>query len=580
MNFTRISTNFIVVLSVALLFFSCKKSDHNGIYPGEIVDLGSKVNSSVSGFVTDENNIPVSGATVRFGSRIKATDRYGFFEFSNIEVPKNAAMVSVERRGYFPGIRTFIAKQGKPAFVRIKLLPKTNVNNLDAAGGIATLPNGLSVKLPANAVVDASTGEAYNGLYTVAMQWIDPTAADLAEIMPGDLRAIDANNRMKLLITYGMASVELKAITGSKLQLAPGKKAELTFPLPASLSATAPASIPLWHFDETTGLWKEEGSAVKAGNFYTGEVGHFSFWNLDMPNTFVEFDVTIKDQSGQPIPFAFVKLSKLNDPTVRSGGITNSAGFVNGAVFINEQFKMEVFVGSSCTAPLHTLTFSTTTSNISLGDVTISNNPQFAQVQGTVTDCNNNPLANAFVYATIADNSYRYATNASGAYNFTTTLCGSTSSITLIADHTSAQQQSPVTTHSIIPGNNTIPNLKACGVNMEEYIFYTIDNDQYYITAPPDSIAFSSTSETWLSGYQGGSSKIQLQYSSIGYGQNGTTLWMWSIHQAGIWSTTNITQFDPPGGFIKGHGTFTFNDSQNPAIVHTVIVSFKKRRPL
>ncbi len=587
MNHNIVLRVLVACITAAILFSSCKKTDHNGIrYPGEIVELDSKVNASVSGFVTDENNDPVSGATVRCGTYTKATDRYGFFEFKNVDVIKNAATVTVERNGYFPGIRTFIAKESKPAFVRIKLLPKTIAGNIDAAtGGTTSLPNGLSVILPANAVVDAATGVPYTGTYAVAMQWIDPTAEDLNEIMPGDLGAIDQNNRMRLLITYGMAAVELTSTAGKKLQLAPGKIAELSFPVPAALSASAPVNIPLWYFDEKIGLWREEGTAVRSGNSYRGQVKHFSFWNCDVPDTFVEFDVTIKDQTGQPIPYAQVRLSKQNDPTVRAIGITNAAGFVNGRILMNEQLKMEVFIGSTCAQPVYSYNFSTGTSNISLGNVTVNDDPSVAHIQGSVTGCNNLPLANGNVYATILGRHYRFSTNQSGAYNFIATTCNGTTNMVLVADDPLTQQQSVVTEHSVVPGNNVIPNLRACGVNSDEYIFYSLDNNQYYITVPPDNMTTNAYGlpETRITGYQAGVAKINILIYSAQLGQASTSVYLpdlppnWLPQYSGINGTINITEYGPQGGFIKGTGTLTFAEQQSPTNIHTVNISFKKR---
>jgi hypothetical protein len=46
---------------------------------------------------------------------------------------------------------------------------------------------------------------------------------------------------------------------GEKVELAEGLPATLTFAVPASMKDQAPATIPLWYFDEDEGIWKEEG---------------------------------------------------------------------------------------------------------------------------------------------------------------------------------------------------------------------------------------------------------------------------------------------------------------------------------
>lgn len=62
---------------------SCQKplSDERVIAPVlPSVDLTTKVSSSVSGFVTDENDVAVKSASVKVGSQVVSTNEYGFFE--------------------------------------------------------------------------------------------------------------------------------------------------------------------------------------------------------------------------------------------------------------------------------------------------------------------------------------------------------------------------------------------------------------------------------------------------------------------------------------------------------------------
>ena len=55
--------------------------------------------------------------------------------------------------------------------------------------------------------------------------------------------------------------------------------------------ANGPSSIPLWHFNETYGIWVQQGIATKKGTIYEAEVNHFSTWNLDMEINAVELIV-------------------------------------------------------------------------------------------------------------------------------------------------------------------------------------------------------------------------------------------------------------------------------------------------
>ena len=137
--------SFFTVVSIFVV--SCQKEfSGNGFTITETPpDLTTKISSSISGFVTDENDAAVNGAAVQVGASSTTTDKYGYFELSNVQVVKNAALVTVAMPGYFKGIKTYIATENKSAFFRIKLIPKTNEGNINAAaGGIVNLTNGLS----------------------------------------------------------------------------------------------------------------------------------------------------------------------------------------------------------------------------------------------------------------------------------------------------------------------------------------------------------------------------------------------------------------------------------------------------
>jgi hypothetical protein len=68
------------------------------------------------------------------------------------------------------------------------------------------------------------------------------------------------------------------------LDLADGKTAQITAPIPYTLMDNAPDTIPMWYYDESTGKWMEQGTGTKVGNNYVGDVSHFTYWNFDHPH--------------------------------------------------------------------------------------------------------------------------------------------------------------------------------------------------------------------------------------------------------------------------------------------------------
>ncbi len=588
----------IIYLSYIFLFFffvACQKDEGKTGNLDTPPDLTTKVQSSVSGFVTDENNASVNGATVTVGNMNTITDKYGYFEIRNVQVIKDAAVVRVSNPGYFKGIKTYIAGGSKAAFFRIKLLPKTNAGTIDAAaGGSVNLANGLAVTIPANGVIKASNNAAYTGLVNIAVKWIDPTGNDLNRLMPGDLRGVDNKGTVKILTTYGMAAVELSTSSGELLQIAAGKKATVSFPIPPSVAGNSPASIPLWYFDETNGLWKEEGSAVKSGNNYVGEVSHFSFWNCDVPKSYIQFNCVVKDASGQPVPGVLVKVSVVSSPNNQGAGYTDSSGYTGGVVPNDAQLLLEILSDNSCSNDmLYTQNFTTTNINISLGTITLPAN-NTATITGRVVNCSNNLIGNGYVIMKMGDINYRYAVNGNGAFNFTATPCSNNPSATLMAEDNDARQQGNPVNLNVITGNNNAGTLRACGISNEQFINYYVNGVSYPLAAPADTINHTVSTQTIptdvISGlaYTGGSvsNSFTVWFTHTGIGLNSTqsAISIDAYHPADSTFTINspininITEYGAVGQFISGNFSGILTGASPANIPSTITCQFRVRR--
>ncbi len=592
----------LLFIASLFAFASCQKDIDETILnaTNQIPNLTTKVSSSVSGFVTDENGDAVSNAMVYVGTRTVMTDNFGFFSVKNTNVVKTAAVVTVVKSGYFKGIKTFIAEQGKSAFFRIKLLAKLNSGSINSStGGAISLGNGFTVALSANSVVNASTGLTYNGSINVSAQWIDPTASDIYNTMPGDLRGIASDGSIKRLTSYGMAAVELTGTSGELLQIANGNKATLTFPIPASILNTAPNAIPLWYFDESNGLWKEEGIATKNGNTYVGGVSHFSFWNCDVPNNYVQMNCRILDANGNPMSYTIVKVSEVSNPYNARYGYTDSSGYVSGAVPDNAQLKLEVFTSYGCGTPAYSQLLSTTNANISLGDITVANtSTNVANVTGTVTDCNNAPLSSGYIIMLKDNQYYRYNISNTGTFAFSSLLCnGSSQDVTFVAEDVLSGQQSSPIAYTINSGNNVIANIQACGVTTEQYINYTVNGVNTTYTSPSDSFYMYVNPQTNPSsinisgqGFRTSGGSTSSTYTSFSFIQPGIAVGssqsMLNFYTSTINDSTsittpinvNITEYGNVGEFIGGNFSGGLVGAGPTSTIYTISCTFRVRR--
>lgn len=591
----------LLVLTAGLFFISCQREIKWPEQPTgtneTAVNDAERVTGGVNGIIVNENNQPVAGATVRSGTNTTTTDRYGVFQFRNIHLSKANGTVSVEKNGYFKSYRSFESVEGRINNVRIKMLPKSNNGTIDAAaGGNVTLASGAKVQLPANGVTDAA-GNAYTGNVNVAMTWIDPSSADLPFTVMGDLRGVLTNGAERGLSTFGMIGVELTGATGQPLKIAAGKTADLSFPIPASLIAAAPDSIDLWHFDEATARWKQEGKAGKNGNMYMAKVSHFSFWNCDAPFPLIDLCMSFKDDHGAPLNNVQVRIKRLVNGTYGYGR-SDSTGSLCGKVPKNENLELQLL--DICGNPFYTQAIGPYTANTTLPVITVTLPAATSlTITGTLTTCASTNVVNgaAAIYIE-GGHQYTIAVN-NGAFSVIIPRCSNSAiNYTVLGvDYATLQQSIPVSGTGTT-GTVNVGTLQACGTSSVEFIEALIDGVPYSFASPPDQIYFSDSTNVggpqpfmaWFGAFRNGgtntSLNIQFQAQHNNATGNGLPLMQVSVNLGtgvtayqtfalGV-ASVNYTAFSATvGGFIEGNFNVMMNFGGTPK---NVVCSFRVRR--
>ncbi len=268
---------------LALFNTECRKTDNFTPVTTDTTKIpglpkeGILVKTSIFGRIVDEKDLPLSGVTVSGAGSTTTTDINGVYMLTDIMLDQARAYITATLPGYFKGSRIFqpvVNGMSRPPL--IKMLEQKSLGNINATtGGAVESKGGTRIELPANAI------DGYTGLVRVVASYINPTSPDMFARMPGDLAADNAQSQRGSLISYGMADIDLLDDKGNKVKIKQGMQATISIPVPATLQATAKPTIALWYFDETKGIWKEEGSGTYQGGRYVGKVGHFSVWNYD-----------------------------------------------------------------------------------------------------------------------------------------------------------------------------------------------------------------------------------------------------------------------------------------------------------
>lgn len=243
-----------------------------------------KVKTTLAGQVVDESGNPLAGAAVSAGGKTVTTSKFGLFVISDVDVTAERCVVKASKGGYFDSFRAQKPVAGNITDLRIGLMKNTPQGSFSVGlGKTVTAPGSTAtVTFPATGYVDAK-GNAYNGSVNYVVRYLDPTANNFYDFFDGDFHGVRTDGSFTEMMSYGVLRVELSGASGEKLNLAPGSKATLKYPIPAKMQAAAPVEMPLWYFDESKGMWKEDGSAQRNGNFFEGTVTHFTPWNVDVP---------------------------------------------------------------------------------------------------------------------------------------------------------------------------------------------------------------------------------------------------------------------------------------------------------
>jgi hypothetical protein len=563
---------FTVLLAATFVItFSCQKPTHGEPDPDPVTPNNPNtpnppvieyVTAGISGRVVDDANKPVNAAAVKVGAATATTDINGNFTISTVSLNKNAGLVKVEKDGFFLGSRTIVVNAGVTNNVTIQLIPKKVAGTVNTGGGNVTVPNGGTIAFTGNSFTNTGNNSAYTGTVSVSAFFINPEASNFQQIMPGALRGINASNQETGLQSFGMMAVELNGASGEKLQLAAGKTATITFPIPASLLSQAPATIPLWSFNDSTGLWKEEGTATKQGNNYVGTVSHFSFWNCDYPYGVVDFKAIIKDQAGNPVYPAQVVLKVSTDTLNSYGyGYTDNTGFVGGKIPINKTLQMNVY--NKCNILLYSKPIGPFTTTADLGTVTIPNSSTSQLViSGSVKNCNTAAVTNGYVDVLLDSVHNRVLVKSDGTFSITITRCNNTSATATLTAYDLATSQSGTSTSlTVSTGTANAGSLSACGINIAEFANYTMNSVSYNFSKPADSINLykQGSYALWVTHKNSNvTDESYINFSATGTGTGQLTSAQvkannkyWYLSNPG---TLNITEFGAIGsGYIAGN---------------------------
>ncbi|MAN27797.1 MULTISPECIES: hypothetical protein [Mesonia] len=491
----------ILILFSLIIFISCSNDDdfsapenqevenpENPNPENPTIDLsqnfGDEVSRDFIGQIIDADHNPIQEVSIHIGNSSSTTDENGIFIIKEANVHENFAYITASKSGYINGSRALVPTEGTNE-LSIMLLEKNTTATVNSGSAeTVSLANGAAVDLAGN--YQDSEGNDYSGSVKVSMHHLNPYDEDMFNQMPGMLYAANTENEERMLQTFGMLAVELEGANGESLNLAEGSTATIHVPLSAELLAQAPATIPLWHFDEEKGYWVEDGEATLQGNEYVGTVSHFSFWNCDIPAEAVNYCLTITDENN--IPLSQVRVTISSEEYGTTSGITNGDGEVCGLIPSGETLEINFYTNGACSieafytaniGPINDDTSETISINLPAENEVI-----LETITGTFNNCEGNPVSSGYVTMTSANNTFNnfYANvEADGSFEISILNCQNNSlegdSFILTGDDYDNFQTTGDITYTFTTPTTDVGNLVSCN-DVEEFIQYSIDNGE------------------------------------------------------------------------------------------------------
>lgn len=445
----------LVAATGLLLLSAC----NNGLIDPKDTPTTAVVSTTVGGMVVDEAGLPMAGVAVTAHGSTTTTNAQGVFQFKNISVPNDRACVIARKSGYFSAAHAEWPKQNGVTLVHLTMQKAKITTTFSAsAGGTASISTS-SVNFPANGFV-TSTGAAYTGTVSVAAAYLTPDdRTPFQQFFAGDAAARRTDNSVVDLLSYGVLRVQLTGASGEQLQLRSGSTATLRYPVPSRLASSQPSTIPLWYFDESIGMWKEEGQATLTGGVYVGTVSHFTDWNLDVPNARRAFvEGTVRCAANRPVPHVWVTIGQV-------GAMTDENGYFKRRVPADFAFTIEVDPsrnnGMSATPFAVSGIAENATQTV---DVMVSPCP--TMLEGTLVDCNDKPIA-GFVQV-MSSRGAQMASTSSGTFHVNVPS-GEILKVTAFTIDAQSSSETPVS--AIASGDNfNMGTIQACSGAQTTYL--------------------------------------------------------------------------------------------------------------
>ncbi len=354
----------IMPIITMLLLTACINSDNSGSSDNQNTENTMGETGGIVGKILNANTgDPLQNVNIRAFQITTESDESGNFTLQEV-TPDERVVVTFSLAGYAEQSKVIqVQDQNTTTSLPILMLPVATTQTFDSS-----VPQTLSVdNSPAKVFIDALSlvkldGTEPTGEVTVEITPIDPTV-DI-DLMPGDMKTDIGAGTLAPIESFGALNVVFRDSEGNDLNLSEGSNATIRIPVTNRTGIAPPSTIPLYFYNESTGLWVEEGNAIldATTSYYEGTVSHFSTWNADILYEQVQITGWVENEEGVRMPNVYV-VSEGDDYSGTDYTFTDAEGNFSIGAKTN---AIVLIVGLENGVKTNTVSLSTTTSNFAM----------------------------------------------------------------------------------------------------------------------------------------------------------------------------------------------------------------------
>jgi len=386
----------IFMLGIVLITSSCKKDrNEEDTTPSTPSDF---VTTNIMGIIYDESHNVLGNVEVTIGSNTFTTSWDGKFMKSNISVNKNRFMAKFKKANYFQTVRTEKTVSGGVSRLNVTMIYKPSAINTTittGVGGELVVGSYGKITFPAELNYVTADGTDYTGTVYVHAKYLDPLDENYSRLVPGGdqygMYKEGSTETSVMLSSMGGMLIELSDASGALLNLDENNDSLVSIrtAIPAAMQVSAPDPIDTWFSGGNMAYSSNEGKGRKEGGEYISQVGHFTYWSLEIP------------QSGN----ATIKGHVLNDIGNPVAGVRVMVGQSYAVTDNNGYYERVVPSGVITGIPVQVMPidFNNITSNIELvpvlsdgqmatADLTLNTSGTMRAIKGKFVNCSNSPV--------------------------------------------------------------------------------------------------------------------------------------------------------------------------------------------